>query len=192
MAYCNGETHPDIAPSDHRAYMEYALSKAWLSPKALTKFSNGAVLVDSDTNTILSTGYTLEFPPGELGFLGTNDPGNAHAEQCCFIKIALKHNIPEERIGEVLPPNTILYTTMEPCDRRLTGNLSCVDRILRLGDAIKVVYVGMREPPVWTWWNFGGRRLLEAGIIVGWVLGMEQRIFEVAMRGHEAIGKWQM
>lgn len=95
--------HPTIAPGDHKGYMEYALEQARLSPPAPTKFCVGAVLADADKNEILSTGYSIELPGDRPG-----DPGNTHSEQCCFIKVAEKHNLPEERIGEVLPKNTVL------------------------------------------------------------------------------------
>lgn len=64
-------------------------------------------------------------------------PGSTYAEQCCFIKVAQRYHLPEERIGDVLPRNTVLYTTMEPCNKRLSGNRTCVERILRLDGAIK-------------------------------------------------------
>ena len=134
-------SHPAIAAGDHKAYMEYALEQARLSPPAPTKFCVGAVLVDADKGEVLSTGYSMELPDDN-----TEDPGKTHAEQCCFIKIAQKHHLPEERIGEVLPRNTVLYTTMEPCNKRLSGNKTCVERILRLNGAIEAVYVGIREP----------------------------------------------
>ena len=76
----------------------YALEQVCLSPLAHTKFCVGAVLVDADKNEILSTGYSMELPGNT-----PVDPGNTHAEQCCFIKVAQKYNLPEERIGEVLP-----------------------------------------------------------------------------------------
>ena len=172
--------HPPIPAGDHKAYMEYALAQARLSPPTSTKFCVGAVLVDADANTVLSTGYSTELPPGSLG-----DPGSTHAEQCCFIKVAQKHNLPEERIGEVLPGNTVLYTTMEPCDKRLSGNRTCVERILRLGGAIKVVYVGIREPEVFVGENVGMRKLRDAGVIVEVVEGMQDRILQVSTAGHE-------
>ncbi|KFZ12240.1 hypothetical protein V502_07189 [Pseudogymnoascus sp. VKM F-4520 (FW-2644)] len=82
--------HPAISAADHPGYMSHALQQAHLSPPKPANFRVGAVLVDADSNTILSTGYT-----GEL-------PGNTHAEQCCFIKIAQQHSIPEEEIGDIL------------------------------------------------------------------------------------------
>lgn len=160
--------------------MEYALEQARLSPPAPTKFCVGAVLVDADKNEILSTGYSLELPGDRPG-----DPGKTHAEQCCLIKIAEKHGLPEERIGEVLPKNTVLYTTMEPCNKRLSGNRTCVERILKLSEMIKAVYVGIKEPETFIGENTGRRRLEDADIIVQFVEGMDHRILEVSTAGHK-------
>ena len=173
-------TYPEIKAGDHAAYMEYALAQARLSPPAPTKFCVGAVLVDEETNEILSTGYSLELPRDSLG-----DPGSTHAEQCCFIKIAQKYHLPEERIGEVLPQHTALYTTMEPCNKRLSGNRTCVERILRLKGAVKSVYIGIREPKIFVGVNQGITRLLDAGVKVEFVEGMEDRILQVSTAGHE-------
>lgn len=178
---------PTIAAGDHQGYMEFALKQASLSPPEPNNFCVGAVLVDADANTIISTGYSLELPRNSLG-----DPGTTHAEQCCFIKVAQKHNLPEERIGEVLPADTVLYTTMEPCNKRLSGNRTCVDRILRLNGAIKVVYVGIKEPEVFVAQEHGttGRKKLEdAGVGVRFVEGLEDRILEVSTAGHDTGSK---
>ena len=169
-----------IAANDHKSYMAYALKQAQLSPPASTKFCVGAVLVDANANEILSTGYSLELPRDSNG-----DLASTHAEQCCFIKVAQRHKLAEERIGEVLPPNTVLYTTMEPCNKRLSGNMTCVDRILRLNGAIKVVYVGIKEPEVFVGENTGRKRLVDAGVKVELVEGIEG-IYEVSTAGHDA------
>ena len=173
-------SHPSIAADDHKEYMEYALDQARLSPPVPTKFCVGAVLVDADKNEILSTGYSMELPGDTPG-----DPGNTHAEQCCFIKVAQKHNLPEERIREVLPNKTVLYTTMEPCNKRLSGNRTCVERILRLNGAIKAVYVGINEPETFIDENVGRKRLEDAGVKVMFVEGMQDRILKVSTAGHE-------
>ena len=177
-------SHSTIAAGDHKRYMEYALEQARLSPPASTKFCVGAVLVDADKNEILSTGYSMELPGNSPA-----DPGNTHAEQCCFIKVALKHNLLEDQIGEVLPKNTVLYTTMEPCNKRLSGNRTCVERILRLNGAIKVVYVGIKEPETFIGQNVGRKRLEDAGIAVTFVEGMQDLILEVSTAGHEKQSK---
>ena len=173
-------SHPNIAAGDHRAYMAYALQQARTSPPGPSNFCVGALLVDADKNEILSTGYSLEIPKDRSG-----DGSTTHAEQCCFIKIAENYDLPEERIGEVLPSNTVLYTTMEPCNERLSGSRTCVERILRLNRAIKVVYVGVKEPETFIGENKGVKRLEDAGVVVALVDGMQKEILKVAMAGHE-------
>ena len=171
-----------IARGDHKAYIKLALEQARLSPPINTKFCVGAILVDAESNAILSTGYSWELPEGTLG-----ERGSTHAEQCCFLKVAQQHKLLEERIHEVLPPNTVLYTTMEPCNLRLSGNTTCVNRILRLKGAIKSVYVGIKEPDVFVGENKGAGidRLRDAGVEVLFLEGMEDRILEVSLGGHE-------
>ena len=176
------QSHPTIAAADHRAYMEYALEQARQSPPGPTNFCVGAVLVDADKSEILSTGYSLELPDDE-----PTDPGTTHAEGCCLRKLARKHNLPEERLCEVLPKNTVMYTTMEPCNKRLSGKRPCVDRIMRLKDCIKVVYYGVKEPEDFIEQGvlvIGRKRLAEAGVEVTFVEGMEDAILAVAKSGH--------
>ncbi|KFY68983.1 hypothetical protein V496_00647 [Pseudogymnoascus sp. VKM F-4515 (FW-2607)] len=169
--------HPAIDAGNHKGYMGYALQQAQLSPPGPTNFCVGAVLVDADKNEILSAGYTKELP------------GNTHAEQCCFMKVAEQHDLPEEGIAQVLPKNTVLYTTMEPCNERLSGNLTCVERILRLNGAIKVVYVGVLEPEKFIGQNLGRKRLEDAGVQVTIVEGLQDRILEVATAGHDKLAQ---
>lgn len=165
---------------DHEAFMEFALIQAQRSPPAANKFCVGAILVDADSGEVLSTGFSLEYPQDYKG-----DPGTTHAEQCCFIKIADEHNLPEERIHEVLPANTALYTTMEPCNERLSGNMTCVTRILRLKSAIRNVYVGIKEPGTFIADNDGQERLEANGIkVVFPVEHWRDRITKVSTLGH--------
>lgn len=129
-------------------------------------------MVDSSSNEILATGYTLELP------------GNTHAEQCCFLKLAEKHGVSEENLKDVLPADLVLYTTVEPCSKRLSGNLPCVERVKRLAGSIKTVYVGILEPETFVAENTGRTSLQEAGISVVAVEGLEKEILEVATAGH--------
>jgi len=179
LMFCEPE-YPTVTVGDHEAFMEFALVQAAKSPPASNKFCVGAVLVDEDKGEVLSTGYSLEYLQDYKG-----DRGTTHAEQCCFIKIADKHDLPEERIHEVLPANTVLYTTMEPCSERLSSNTTCVTRILRLKDAIKTVYVGIREPGTFIA-NKNGQEMLESnGVKVVYpVEHLQQKIVEVTMNGH--------
>jgi pyrimidine deaminase RibD-like protein len=169
--------HPVIQAGDHKAYLEYALSQAEKSPPKPTNFRVGALVLDVDTNTILATGYTLELE------------GNTHAEQCCFLKLAKEHNVTEDQLGPLLPKNSVLYTTMEPCNKRLSGNLPCTERILNLKGAIKTVYVGVLEPEKFVGQNEGRKKLEDAGIKVELVGGLEDRILAVATAGHEQKGE---
>jgi pyrimidine deaminase RibD-like protein len=163
----------DPQPNDHRAYMEFALSLARKSPPKPTNYRVGAVVVDQDTNRILAHGYTLELE------------GNTHAEQCCLMKLAGAHGVSEENLAQVLPQNLALYTTVEPCSKRLSGNTPCAERILRLADIIKTVYVGVMEPKKFVADNTGREALEKAGIQFVHVEGLEDEILKVAKAGHE-------
>lgn len=173
-------TPASIVPGDHAGYMNLALSLAKESPPKPTNFCVGAVLLDEPNNKILSTGYTLELP------------GNTHAEQCCFLKVAQQHNLPEDRVGEVLPGGTALYTTMEPCNKRSVGNLPCVDRILRTktsgNGGIRTVYSGVKEPETFVGENVGRTKLEENGVRCVYVGGFEEDILKVATAGHGRAG----
>ena len=165
-----------IAPSDHRAYMRLALEQAVKSPPKSSNFRVGAVLLDTHSNQVLATGFTLELP------------GNTHAEQCCFQKYAEAHGVSEERVGEVLPEETTLYTTMEPCNLRASGNLPCVDRIIRTKiegkSGIRKVYLGLKEPEKFVGENRGRARLEAHGIESISVPGFEDEILKIATAGH--------
>ena len=157
-----------IPPLDHLAYMRYALSLAKKAPPKPTNFSVGAVLVDEATNTILSTGYTMELP------------GNTHAEQSCLAKME-KGGVAE---NSAAAQKLVLYTTMEPCNKRASGNVPCTETILKTS-GIKVVYVGVKEPEKFVGENTGRAKLEEAGIAYVHVHGLEAEILQVAKAGHE-------
>ena len=162
-----------IAPVDHLAYMRYALSLAKKAPPKPTNFCVGAVLVDEAANAILSTGYTMELV------------GNTHAEQCCLAKAEQskmeQNGLPEARAAT---QKLVLYTTMEPCNKRASGNVPCTETILKTV-GIKVVYIGVKEPEKFVGENVGRAKLEEAGIEYVHVPGLEVEILEVATAGHE-------
>ena len=175
--------------TSRRHYMQLSLTLARKSPPKPTNFCVGAGLVSPasiptsaekaawEENSLLVTGYTLE------------SPGNTHAEQSCFIKLADKYSCSEDELGEHLPTDTVLFTTMEPCVRRSVGNTACVDRILRLkgkggAQAVRTVYVGVGEPETFVGVNEGRKKLEDAGIAVELVPGFEDEILRVATAGH--------
>lgn len=158
--------------TSHEDYMRLALVEAKKSPPKPTNFCVGAILVSpSASHPVLATGYTLELP------------GNTHAEQCCFAKFAATHDVLEEEVGKVLPNDTVLYTTMEPCNFRLSGNTPCVDRVLRTN--IQTVCIGVKEPEKFVGENQGRSKLEAAGVNVLHITGFEGDILSVATAGHE-------
>lgn len=190
----------DPSHDRHLAYMRQALALARQSPPQPSNFRVGALLVDAGTGAVLAGGYTLELP------------GNTHAEQCCLQKLAARHGVPEEGLpglgAEQLPRRLALYTTMEPCSFRLSGNLPCVQRVLRLasapasaggGGAAPVapvapvarevtVYAGVTEPDTFVAQNTGRQTLAAAGIRFVHVPGLEDEILAVATAGHQTEG----
>ncbi len=65
-----------------------------------------------------------------------SDTGNTHAEECCLLKL---QNVPSLDFSLVT-----MYTTMEPCSKRLSGKASCTSLIIDSG--IKHVVIGIPEP----------------------------------------------
>ncbi|BFZ58312.1 hexokinase [Savitreella phatthalungensis] len=125
--------------TDHD-FMRKALEQARRSTYVDSAYCVGCVLVAN--GQILSTGYSRELP------------GNTHAEQCALHKL---DSIEAARGATV-------YTTMEPCSLRLSGNASCVSRLLQAGVARVVQAVS--EPPDFVEACTGAEQLREAGITV--------------------------
>ncbi|CAG8589762.1 17987_t:CDS:2, partial [Acaulospora morrowiae] len=103
-------------------FMRIAIEQANLSEPISKAYCVGAVIVKD--SKILATGYSRELP------------GNTHAEECALQKI----EDPTQLAG------SIIYTTMEPCSKRLSGKKPCVERILESG--LKRVVLGVKEPDV--------------------------------------------
>src|SRR5690606_15255008 len=82
-----------------------------------------------------------------------------------------------------------LYTTVEPCSVRLSGNRPCVERVIEQKGWVRKVFVGVLEPEDLVKGNDGRRRLAEAGVEVVSVAGLEGEILEVAKAGHVGGGK---
>ncbi|KIY01959.1 uncharacterized protein Z520_02097 [Fonsecaea multimorphosa CBS 102226] len=167
---------------------------------------------------VLSTGYTLELE------------GNTHAEQNALTKLALKHGLTSSSssspslpsssqsqsqsdldldqlnlLGErVLTPerNVHLYTTLEPCGKRLSGNTPCVQRIIATraatttttgekvrGGGIRKVVFGAREPGTFVRDSPSLSMLDAAGVQWEYVGGMDGEILQVAKAGHLGQGQ---
>lgn len=148
--------------NEHMPFMKLALEEARKCEPTQTAFSVGALLVKD--GKILETGFSRELP------------GNTHAEQCALEKYFAKTG------GSDVPKGTILYTTMEPCSERLSGNLPCVDRILKTN--IKTVLVGVLEPTTFIAENVGRKKLTERGVEYVHIPGLEKECLEAARKGH--------
>lgn len=153
---------PDWMTEIHLPFMERALEEAKKSTGTENAFSVGALLVKD--GEILESGYTRELP------------GNTHAEQCALEKYFKKHGVTD------VPEGTVLYTTMEPCSLRLSGNLPCVDRVLQT--SIKTVFVGVMEPDTFVKENEGKKKLEQAGVEYIHVPGLEEECLRVATKEH--------
>jgi pyrimidine deaminase RibD-like protein len=174
--------------SPHHEYMRKCISLAEQSPPRPTNFRVGAILLsrkdDDPSGTedrILSTGYTMELA------------GNTHAEQCCFSNYAAVHKVPDDEVSTVLPVEAgrklVMYVTMEPCGKRLSGNAPCVQRITKTREGgregIHKVYFGVKEPGTFVGESEGCKMLTAAGIEWEHVPGFEREILSVAFAGHE-------
>lgn len=177
-----------MTTSLHTTYMRKCISLAEQSPPRPTNFRVGAILLsrkDDDPSgsddRILSTGYTMELA------------GNTHAEQCCFANFAAVHNVSAEQVAEVLPAEPgrklVMYVTMEPCGKRLSGNAPCVQRITGTREGgragVQKVFFGVKEPGTFVGQSEGCKMLDAAGIEWELVPGFEREILTVATAGHE-------
>jgi pyrimidine deaminase RibD-like protein len=166
----------------HIACLRKCLDLARRSPPKPSNFRVGAVLCSYagvDTGrlpSIFTTGYTLELE------------GNTHAEQCALDKLVAGK---EHELQDVLTPeaDTILYTSLEPCSLRLSGNLPCVQRIIATrrdnsAGGIRKVVFGAKEPGTFVKDSKSCQLLSEAGIDWEYISDLEEEILSIAMEGH--------
>lgn len=114
----------------HYSMMKLALIQADKSPPTDAAFCVGCLIClssdapTSSTSEVLATGFSRELP------------GNTHAEQCALDKLASDYQSQYGPESSTSAPtlDLDLYTTMEPCSERLSGNLPCVQRILQFNE----------------------------------------------------------
>lgn len=142
-------------------HMRLACAEAALCEPVSTAYNVGAVLVDASGSRVLSRGRSRELP------------GNTHAEEVCLMKTGAIQG----EDGAAAPPTAdtaggrgsgawvggCMYTTMEPCSKRLSGKGSCTDLIIaaRVGRVV----LAITEPPTFVVCE-GIARLRGAGIEV--------------------------
>ncbi|ORY06426.1 hypothetical protein K493DRAFT_310561 [Basidiobolus meristosporus CBS 931.73] len=142
MATSNPESLEDAI------FLKKAIEQANLSIPVDTAYCVGAVLVKN--GVVLSEGYSRELP------------GNTHAEECCLLKLS--------DLGEA--HGAVMYTTMEPCSLRLSGNKPCCERLIEA--KIKRVVLGVLEPPKFVEDCTGAMQLEKNGIEVYHLKGFEE------------------
>jgi len=144
-------------------------------------FSVGCVLVThlpGATPAIISVGYSRELH------------GNTHAEANALEKarclsrtrLAEKLSVEEEDVPpiEKVLRHTHVYTTLEPCSIRSSGLAPCADTLVAAG--ITRCVIGVGEPDDYVQCE-GAKKLLDAGIQVDWLKGLEKECLAAARRG---------
>jgi len=157
--------------SVHVECMRKALALARKCRPIPTAFCVGCVVTKTGTSAVIASGYSRELE------------GNTHAEECALRKLLLGQD------GKVPTGDLDLYTTMEPCSLRLSGNSPCTDRILAFNRAlapscrIANIYLAVVEPSDFV--NCDGiNRLHAAGLSISQVQGFQDVCLRVA-RGQD-------
>lgn len=132
--------------------MKIAIKEAQKSLYVPTAFCVGCVIVKNAK--VISTGYSRE------------SDGNTHAEQ-----VAL------DKLSPIETEHSDLYTTMEPCSNRLSGNIPCVKRIIAA--KVKRVFLAVEEPSDFVKCS-GSEMLRIAGIEVVSVPGFADIALKIA------------
>jgi pyrimidine deaminase RibD-like protein len=152
--------------------MQLALDEAAKCTPTPSAFCVGAVLVDS-RGRLLETGYSRELA------------GNTHAEANAIDKLMQKKGDGSDTLDAAarsqLLKGSDIYTTMEPCSVRLSGNVPCTRRILDAG--ISRVFLGTVEPDDFVKCE-GVQQLKDAGVEVHTVPGFAEQCLDAARRGH--------
>jgi pyrimidine deaminase RibD-like protein len=128
-------------------FLALAINQANKSIPVDSAFCVGAILVKH--NCIHTTGFSREIE------------GNTHAEQCCLLKLSALETA----------KGATMYSTMEPCGLRLSGNICCAKLIVEAG--IKRVVIGCMEPETFVGESVGRRMLLDAAVEVVHLAGYD-------------------
>jgi pyrimidine deaminase RibD-like protein len=149
-----------VFSAHHRVCMELAVREAGKSVPSPKAYCVGCVLVPRgtaealDDTSSVATAVTRAAAAAAVLAAGFSRelPGNTHAEQCALIKM--------QSTGTGAA-GCDMYTTMEPCSKRLSGNVPCVKNCIKHG--VGRVFVGVREPAHFVRCE-GVAQLAEAGI----------------------------
>eukprot|EP00924_Labyrinthula_sp_SR-Ha-C_P002893 snap_masked-scaffold_13-processed-gene-10.25-mRNA-1 protein AED:0.08 eAED:0.16 QI:0/0/0/0.5/1/1/2/0/183 len=125
-----------ITMVSYHSNMERAISEARRCKSVESAYNVGCVIQTTGNSDFpIFVGYSREIE------------GNTHAEQVALQKL-------EKHLSETntSPLRLSLYTTMEPCSKRLSGNKSCTNRIMEFNIKyqgkvfIETIIIGTKEP----------------------------------------------
>ncbi|KAJ4487880.1 diaminohydroxyphosphoribosylamino-pyrimidine deaminase [Lentinula aciculospora] len=166
-----------MTSDQHLEFLRLALEEAKKCTPTPTAFCVGCVLVSrlGTEPVVMSTGYSRELP------------GNTHAEANALSKF---RSLSQDQLSKFNPSTSSnadilasadVYTTMEPCSVRTSGLSPCADALI---DArVKRCFIGVGEPDDFVHCE-GAQKLVNAGIEVIWLKGLEEDSLRVARRGH--------
>jgi len=125
------------ATADH-GWLREAVELARRCPPSDSAFSVGAILVGAD-GMMIAAGYSRELDPRD------------HAEEVALAKAGAlpgsdRPGPGEQAGGGVALAGATMYSSLEPCCRRLSRTKSCSELIVAAG--IGRVVLAWREPPV--------------------------------------------
>ncbi|HEU5419046.1 MAG TPA: dCMP deaminase [Streptosporangiaceae bacterium] len=149
--------------ADH-GWLREAVELARRCPPSDSAFSVGAILVGAD-GTVIATGYSRELDPRD------------HAEEVALAKAGALPGSdrpgPAAQPGLAAPGGALagatMYSSLEPCCRRLSRPRSCAELIAAAG--IGRVVLAWREPPVFVPGG-GAQWLREHGVTVAEMPGL--------------------
>ncbi|KAH8117290.1 diaminohydroxyphosphoribosylamino-pyrimidine deaminase [Phellopilus nigrolimitatus] len=167
-----------------RKMMSEALAEARKCEPKPTAFCVGCVLVacfKDSPPVIIARGYSRELEGN------THAEANALAKARSLTKVQLRALLNESIAGgsDPLSIDDLLrvcdvYTTMEPCSVRTSGLAPCADALIAAGVARCIIGVG--EPDDFVQCE-GARKLVDSGIQVVWLKGLEEECLKVARTG---------
>ncbi|KAK4689736.1 hypothetical protein P7C73_g398, partial [Tremellales sp. Uapishka_1] len=128
---------------------------------------------DTAAGLILGDGYSRQIP------------GNTHAEANALTNLRTHISVLQTEHEGLPSAEDILresecFATMEPCSIRTSGGPSCALELVRA--KVATVYLGVEEPPDFVQCE-GVRILMDGGVVVKRVVGLEEACLQAARRG---------
>uniref|UniRef100_A0A7S2SFR4 CMP/dCMP-type deaminase domain-containing protein n=2 Tax=Mucochytrium quahogii TaxID=96639 RepID=A0A7S2SFR4_9STRA len=146
----HGAVSKEIGKLVDGALMNLACIEAEKCERSERAYCVGAVIVNREGD-LISKGFSRELP------------GNTHAEESALMKLGSGSG---DDVASGKAMGCTIYSTMEPCSVRLSGNRPCSSRCITAG--VDRVVVGVREPSKFVVCT-GTSELVEAGIVVDYI-----------------------